>query len=406
MESMMPESVDSDSMSFESADQTPWDGIVIGAGPAGAMAARQLALAGRRVLLVDKKRFPRWKICGACLNGQALATLRSAGLGALVTQAGAIELDAFRVGFRGRTACLRMPQGVSLSRARFDAALVAAATAAGVQFLEDTHAIVGEVQGGVRRVRLLHLGPKTATELTARVVLVATGLGIPPGLTGSMVARSKIRLGSRIGAGCVIADAPRFYEERTIFMAVGREGYVGAVRVEDGSLNVAAAFATALVGRAGSPAAAAAAVVAEAGFPAIAGLENAHWRGTAGLTRQTRPLSEERVFLFGDAAGYVEPFTGEGIAWALTSGYAVAPLALEAMERWDPRLASSWSRVHRRLIGRRQIVCRAVALGLRQPWLAAIGFEVLSRLPAAAGVVVRRLNAPVSFTNPSGPCPS
>src|SRR5262249_17510298 len=53
-----------------------WDVLVIGAGPAGALAARQLALAGARVLLVERKTFPRWKVCGACVNEQALSILR------------------------------------------------------------------------------------------------------------------------------------------------------------------------------------------------------------------------------------------------------------------------------------------------------------------------------------------
>lgn len=265
------------------------------------------------------------------------------------------------------------------------------------------HAAPGESREGTRQVRLTRQGQ--SIDVTACVVLLATGLAGPNPGHGSAV-RTRIRSGSRIGAGCVIVDAPRFYDERTIFMAVGRDGYVGAVRVEDGSLNVAAAFAPGLVRRSGSPAQATAAVLAEAGFPAIAGLDKARWRGTTGLTRRTRPLAEERLFLLGDAAGYVEPFTGEGIAWAMASGQAVTPLALRAMDRWDPLLAVAWSDLHRRLIGRRQIVCRAVALGLRQPWLAAIGFEILSRHPAAASIVVRRLNALPFFTNASGPCPS
>ena len=74
-----------------------------------------------------------------------------------------------------------------------------------------------------------------------------------------------------------------------------------------------------------------------------------HWQGTAGLTRQTQPLAEERLFLLGDAAGYVEPFTGEGIAWALASAQAVAPLARRAMERWDPQIARDWSVLHRQI---------------------------------------------------------
>jgi flavin-dependent dehydrogenase len=354
------------------------------------------------VLLVDKRPFPRWKVCGACLNGHALAALRSAGLESLVTRLGGIGLEAFRVGFRGRDARLAMTEGVALSRSRLDAALVEAATDAGAQFIDETIAAVREIRDGTRLVRLTH--ERASIELSARVVLVATGLGTLRRDDLSMT-RTRVRPGSRIGVGCLLAAAPGFYEDHTIFMAVGREGYVGAVRVEDGSVNVAAAFEPALVRRWGAPGLAAAAILAEAGFPSIAGLESARWQGTAGLTRQTRPVADERLFLLGDAAGYVEPFTGEGIAWALVSAQAVAPLARRAMERWDPQLAGEWSERHRRLIGRRQRVCRAVAMGLRQPWLAAIGFEVLSRVPAVAGIALRHLNTPASFTNASGTCP-
>ena len=388
----------SDPVSFDAADLTIWDGIVIGAGPAGAMAARQLALSGRRVLLVEKKRFPRWKICGACLNGQALAALRSAGLGSLVPRLGGIRLEGFQVGFRGRTARVAVPDGASISRSRLDAALVEAATDAGAAFLQETQAVVGNLIEGMRIVRLTQ--HCRSIEVPARVVLVASGLGGVRQDSGS-VAKTRIRHGSRIGAGCLVADAPVFYEKRTIFMAVGREGYVGAVRVEDGSLNLAAAFEPACVRHWGSPAGAAAAVLAEAGFPSIAALECAHWQGTAGLTRRTRPVAEERLFLLGDAAGYVEPFTGEGIAWALASGQAVAPLAAQAIERWEPRIGRAWSHLHRRLIGRRQLICRAIALMLKRPYLASIGFEVLSRAPVSARFVFRRLNAPPSFTNAS-----
>ena len=67
-------------------------------------------------------------------------------------------------------------------------------------------------------------------------------------------------------------------------------------------------------------------------------------KGTAPLTRRTTPIAEERLFLLGDAAGYVEPFTGEGIAWALVAGLAVAPLAIRAAKQWHPSLGVDWSR--------------------------------------------------------------
>ena len=75
------------------------------------------------------------------------------------------------------------------------------------------------------------------------------------------------------------------------------------------------------------------------------------------------------------------------------------------MEGWNPKIARDWSELYRQLIGRRQLVCRAVAMGLRRPWLAAIGFEILSRLPASAGFIVRQVNTPSSFTNASSACP-
>jgi flavin-dependent dehydrogenase len=204
----------------------------------------------------------------------------------------------------------------------------------------------------------------------------------------------------------MIPLAPDHYLERTIYMAVGREGYVGLVRVEDGRLNVAAAFEPALVRRHGGPGAAAVAILAEAGFPAIRALEYATWRGTVGLSRRTRPLAAERLFVLGDAAGYVEPFTGEGIAWALESARAVAPLALLAMERWDPRFEQAWLDLHRRRVGRRQLLCRACALALRHPWMVSIAFEMLTHVPRSAGLVVARLNTPLSLTNASCSCPS
>jgi flavin-dependent dehydrogenase len=108
------------------------------------------------------------------------------------------------------------------------------------------------------------------------------------------------------------------------------------------------------------------------------------------------------VFLLGDAAGYVEPFTGEGIAWALASGRAIAPLALRAIARWDPRLARQWDVLHHRLVRRRQVVCRAAAAALHRPWLAHLGFAALHGLPAAAGPLVRYVNAPLSLTEVSG----
>jgi flavin-dependent dehydrogenase len=383
---------------FDAVEGTTWDAIIVGAGPAGALAARQLAIAGARILLVERKSFPRWKICGACLNGQALAVLDLAGLGSLVARLGGMELNEFQLGFRGRTTRLALPAGAALSRERFDNALVEAATDSGAQFLPKVLARVDAALDATRLVRLEQRG-RTITA-SARVVLVAAGLGnhcLPP----HAAPRTWIAPGSRFGAGCFLHDAPDFYHFGTIFMAVGRSGYVGLVRVEDASLNVAAAFTPELVRSLGTPGRAAARILDEAGFPPLSALESADWQGTPQLTRGTWPLAEDRLFLLGDAAGYIEPFTGEGIAWALASGQAIVPLALRAIESWEPSLGLAWSDLHRQLVRRQQLVCRALTTALRHPWLAPFVFDVFRWVPAAAGLLLRRLNAPPSFPKAS-----
>ena len=80
-----------------------WDALVIGAGPAGSVTARELARRGRRVLLVDRATFPRSKVCGGCLNGAAIRTLERLGLGRVLE--GALPLDDAPC--RGRGRCRR-----------------------------------------------------------------------------------------------------------------------------------------------------------------------------------------------------------------------------------------------------------------------------------------------------------
>jgi flavin-dependent dehydrogenase len=119
-------------------------------------------------------------------------------------------------------------------------------------------------------------------------------------------------------------------------------------------------------------------------WPAIANLAAMSWRGTPALTRQAWRRACERLFLIGDAAGYIEPFTGEGMAWALAAGRTVAPLAIRAAQHWRPGLARDWETAYRHLLGRRQLVCRAVAAVLRSPRLTQAALRLLARMPALA----------------------
>ncbi len=387
-------------LSPSEAARRDWDALVLGAGPAGALSARRLAIEGARVLLVEKKAFPRFKVCGACLNREALAVLRAEGLGTLVDDAKALDLDEFHVRMRGRSIRLPLPEGKALSRERFDAALVAAAIAEGVDFLPETTASVKDNEEDARPVQLDRHGESVTAR--ARIVLVAAGLGnhctdVEPRII------TKVARHARIGAGCMVDDdnAPAEYNSGAVHMAVGRGGYVGLVRVEDGRLNIAAAFDTAVVRSAGSPGRAAAEILAEAHFPAIDALERCHWQGTVGLTRATRPVAARRIFLLGDATGYVEPFTGQGMAWALTAARAVAPIAGCAIARWTPERERDWTRRRDALLGRRLWLCRALSSASRSPRVARAVFSTAARLPRVSRLLVNHVNTSRLFIETS-----
>jgi flavin-dependent dehydrogenase len=364
------------------ADAPLWDVVVVGAGPAGSAAALGLARRGVRVLVVEQRRFPRWKVCGACLSPQAIAALQALGLERLVERG--VPLRELRLGVAGASLAVPLGRSLALSRPCLDQALLQAAAAAGAAVRSGTRAVLAPEPGPEPWRRLLLQRRGGQEPVRARLVLAASGL--LPGALGARPAwHSLATPHSRVGAGCVLPQAPAGYGTGTIAMAVGRGGYVGLVRVEDGSLNLAAALDGELIRAHGGAAGACAALVREAGFDPLPALATARWQRTPPLSRRSVPLAAERLLLLGDAAGYVEPFTGEGMGWALTSALAVVPLALRALEGWEAAIATDWPRQHRRWVGRRQRFCRQVAWGLRHPALCRTLLGLGQGMPAVAG---------------------
>jgi menaquinone-9 beta-reductase len=345
------------------------------------------------VLLVDKAAFPRWKVCGCCLNGAALATLRSIGLGDIGHRLHAVTLTQTRIAARGVEATIPLSGQIALSRSAFDAALVKAAVDAGATFQPETVAQIGRESPESRTILLRR--PHQETRATARVVLASDGLA---GSARAAEANCRIYTdrASRIGAGAVTDDAPAFYQPGSIFLASGRGGYLGLVRLEDDRLGLAAALDPRHMRASGGSGAVAEAIIREVGWPRIPTLLKVAWRGTPSLTRKPGHLAEARLFILGDAAGYVEPFTGEGMAWAMASAVAVAPLAAEAARTWKPALIDEWTRRYRQCVGQRQRICRWVARGLRHPLFVRIALNSLTRWPGLATPLIDRLNAPSS----------
>ncbi len=345
------------------------DVVVVGAGPAGALAAARLAREGRKVMLVDRARFPRDKVCGGCLQPAALRALEVGGLGGLVERRGAVPLRAMMLHAAGGGAA-RVPLegGVAISRRALDLALVEAAADVGAELREGVRARLGSAPG---EVVLDGLGT-----VRAGIVLDATGL------SGGLLGPARPRRGSLLGAGAVLDEAP--IPKGTVRMACARGGYVGMVHAEGGRSIVAAALAPRLVAREGGLGAAVASILAACRLPPLPA--DALWRGTPPLTRRRARPWHERVLVLGDAAGYVEPFTGEGMAWAMRSGLAAADLALES---WTATTGTRWERAHSEIVGRRQRRCRALTLLLRAPRLVRMAVRVLALAPSLARPFVR-----------------
>lgn len=364
-----------------------WDVVVVGAGPAGAVVARQLALAGASVLLVDRRHFPRGKVCGGCLSARTVERLGQLGLGAVLDRLGGKSLRWLKLRGWGRSVSLALPGGVSVSRWALDTALVDAALAAGVEFRSHCHAEVGEADGEFRVVKLRS---ETERVVAASLVIDASGLGDSLALDLERGGGTK---GRRIGCSVIVDETGDRFECGTIHMAVGRGGYVGVVRLEDERLNIAAALDPGLIRRLGVGAAVEY-VLSGAGFEPGLRLGSVAWRGTPPMMHKPKWPAKERLFVIGDASGYVEPFTGEGIGWAIHSATLLAPLAFAAIHCWRPDMGADWVALHRSELTRAQRVCRGFAWALRHPLVARGVLRAIETMPTLGKPFVRRLHGP------------
>jgi flavin-dependent dehydrogenase len=380
-----------------SAASTRWDVIVAGAGPAGAMAALLLARAGLATLLVERKAFPRHKPCGGCLSARAARLLARVGLEDALRSHGTRPLVAIDLHHRERAARLPLPSGLSVSRWTLDAALVRAAIGAGAAFLSETAATVlaggGAPPGATRAVRLQ--GPQAGESVAAASLVVAADGLAHASLREHAEFTSRIAAASRVGVGGLVDAAPAPLAPGTIVMAIGRHGYAGMVEVEAGRVNVAAAVDPDWLRERGGAAPAVQALLREAGLPARGEiLAAADWLGTVPLTRRTPHPVARRLFVLGDAAGYVEPFTGEGMSLAFAAAHAVLPFAQRALAAWDASLEREWLAKHREVVEREQRWCRALARLVRHPTLTAWVVAALGRHPSLARPILAHLAAP------------
>jgi flavin-dependent dehydrogenase len=316
------------------------DVLIVGAGPAGAVAATILARAGARVRILDRSIFPRDKLCGDTINPGTVAMLKRLQLAATLDTC-SLPIEGMRVsGENGVVVEGRYPAGAAgraLLRRHLDWMLLQDAMAAGAQFepcVPVRRAVVDD--GGVKGVVL-----DRGRELRASVTIAADGrrssLAFGLGLAEHPPRPRRWAMGAYFEEGETTST-------RTLGeMHVRRDRYIGVAPVPGGLTNVCVVREwragdvpigdpRAAIGRALADD-----VLLRDRFAGARMVTPPAMLGPLAVDVERRAL--DGLLLAGDAAGFIDPMTGDGLRFAIRGAELTAAAALDA-------LAQGWHGVH------------------------------------------------------------
>ncbi|MEM9560358.1 MAG: FAD-dependent monooxygenase [Planctomycetota bacterium] len=338
---------------------------IIGAGPAGGASAIHLARLGYRVTLVERKAFPRAKVCGEYISPAATEALERVVSAERLRSLGATRAGSFSLRVDDRERTWATPsEAWALSRGTLDAELAQSAQNLGVDL---------RLESPVRSVAYAPLGARLVLDtgtLEADLVIHADGLGrhdlaeptrAAPGMLGHKC--HALIPGGEVGVG----------------MRAARGAYVGTVTVEGGLSTIALCAREHLIRDHRGDADAMLGALWPAYRPA--------WRRGPWLacpvarSRYTEPGHARSVRL-GNAAGAVDPVGGEGIGLALWSAATFADLLGAGADAEGLRRAKrELTRAYRRRLRTRRHACRLGAELLIRPALVRLAWPLLA-LPA------------------------
>ena len=350
-----------------------FDVAIVGGGPAGSSCASFCAQAGLDTLLLERENFPREKVCGDCLNPSCWPVLRQLELEERVRALPHGKLcEVEFIGTNRRSISIALPDGaeIAVKRSLFDELLLSRARALGAEVFEN--ATVTDLQRN-EHWRIC----ATGQDFEARVLVAADGRNSTVARLCNLlphVGKERVALQTHIAL-------PDDFGDRVVLQFLP-EGYSGQAPTGNGELNLC------LVGKPHSISNLK--IWAEEEFDIS---RNHSWRTITPLTRKALDPAHARLFLIGDAARVVEPFTGEGIFYALRSG----ELAAEAIAKF---VAGASEQDSKRKFEREQLAMYSGRLWLNRLARAAVlSPRIASRILSIARLqptILRALTAKVT----------
>jgi flavin-dependent dehydrogenase len=373
-----------------------WDVVVIGAGVAGASVAIQTARLGFSTLLVDAKAFPRDKVCGGCLNQRAQLSLQRLGMLEPVLSRGAIWLNRLDLRILHTAVNWRIPPLLSVRRSTLDETLIKVAIEAGAKFMSESPATIrGDDKNSSSDDgnRLVAIGRRDkSVVLETRIAIVADGL-TRSSLRELPESQSHATIDSRIGVQAFLQpdELQPSPTQETLQMLVSNQGYVGVSHADGGMLDVAAALDPQAIHEHSGITPTIERILSCCLRSDVRLPKDLTWLATPHLTRSSSFVASRRLLLIGDSIGYVEPFTGEGMSWALESAEAVIPFIASTIETgWRDATSTSWSAWVHGQHHQRQRQCRWLAQQLRRPRMAACFLRACNIVSPIKAALIRK----------------
>lgn len=350
-----------------------YDAIVVGAGPAGSASAALLARQGFSVLLLDRAAFPRDKACGEYTSPQTEKVLQRLGALDAVMSAGARRLPQMRViSPHGRSVSLNYSQGdpfgphvLATPRRILDATLVEHARRSGAEVRERTKVEAVTMRDGKASGILIRKKDGTTHEERARLIVGADG--IHSVVVRSLGLQAPLKWPRNLG---MIAHYTGYNGlDSWGEMHVSHRGYAGLAPQSDGLLNVGLVMPEHKITQMPQKGAVARFEAFANSFPGVKNcLQGAQRtdsiRGVGPIGARVKRTSGPGYLLVGDAAGFFDPFTGEGVHKALRGAELAAHIATHALttDNLSARSLARYSRLRRKEFAAKEWVCRMLQL--------------------------------------------